>query len=78
MAAPALSGDDIFAVNATVVHSEWGPGIIMQNDDDVLTVLFVNEGYKTLSRKVVQERGLLTLAGDQATPAPVSTPPGSP
>jgi ATP-dependent DNA helicase RecQ len=63
VAAPALSGDDIFAVNATVVHSEWGPGIIMQNDDDVLTVLFENEGYKTLSRKVVQERGLLTLAG---------------
>ena len=58
------AGDGTFPLNAAVTHSEWGPGIIMQNDDDVLTVLFENEGYKTLSRKVVEERGLLTLAGD--------------
>ena len=59
-----VSSDDSFPVSAAVVHSEWGPGTVMQNDDDVLTVLFESEGYKTLSRKAVQERGLLTLAGD--------------
>jgi ATP-dependent DNA helicase RecQ len=63
-AAQEISGDGGFPLNAAVTHTEWGPGIIMQNDDDVLTVLFENEGYRTLSLKAVQERGLLTLAGD--------------
>ncbi|MDQ0757349.1 ATP-dependent DNA helicase RecQ [Arthrobacter sp. B3I4] len=62
--ADASSDDGGFPVNAAVVHSEWGTGMIMQHDDDVLTVLFDSEGYKTLSRKAVQERGLLTLAAD--------------
>ena len=62
-AAPGTSAET-FPVNAAVVHAEWGPGVVMQNDDDVLTVLFGTEGYKTLSRKAVQERGLLSLAGD--------------
>lgn len=60
----AAAGAGGFPVNAAVVHSEWGAGMVMQNDDDVLTVLFEREGYKTLSRKAVQERGLLTLAAD--------------
>jgi len=60
--AAVASGDTVFPVNAAVVHSEWGPGLVLQNDDDVLTVLFENEGYKTLSRPAVLERGLLKLA----------------
>ncbi|WP_445155111.1 RecQ family ATP-dependent DNA helicase [Arthrobacter sp. Hor0625] len=56
--------DSGFPVNAAVVHAEWGPGLVMQHDGDVLTVLFESAGYKTLSRKAVLERGLLTLAAE--------------
>ena len=42
--------------------SEWGPGLVMRHDDDVITVLFEQEGYKTLSRTAVLEHGLLKSA----------------
>ena len=51
-----------FPLNSRVDHKEWGPGLVMRHDDDVLTVLFEQEGYKTLSRKTVLERGLLNRA----------------
>jgi ATP-dependent DNA helicase RecQ len=44
------------------VHKEWGPGLVMRHEEDVITVLFEQEGYKTLSRQAVTENGLLTLA----------------
>ncbi|KRE78782.1 recombinase RecQ [Arthrobacter sp. Soil763] len=67
-AADEPGGQDVsgFPVNAAVVHAEWGPGLVMQHDGDVLTVLFESAGYKTLSRRAVQERGLLTLARKDA------------
>ena len=44
------------------VHKEWGPGLVMRHEDDVITVLFEQEGYKTLSRTAVLEHGLLKAA----------------
>lgn len=65
----AAAGDaEPFPLNSRVEHSEWGPGLVMRHDDDILTVLFEQEGYKTLSRKTVLERGLLERAGDRPTP----------
>jgi ATP-dependent DNA helicase RecQ len=58
----AAAGGEPFPLQAAVVHKEWGPGIVMRHEDDVITVLFEQEGYKTLSRQAVTEGKLLTLA----------------
>lgn len=44
-----------------VHHAEWGHGVVMSIEQDRLTVLFDEVGYRTLSLRAVQERGLLTL-----------------
>ncbi|MFB0835757.1 RecQ family ATP-dependent DNA helicase [Arthrobacter halodurans] len=54
--------DAAFPLQSSVVHSAWGPGIVMGTDEDRLTVLFAREGYKTLSRRAVEEGGLLRPA----------------
>ncbi len=54
--------DDRYPLQSAVVHSEWGPGIVMSVDDDRLTVLFELQGYKTLSRDAVEEQDLLRPA----------------
>jgi ATP-dependent DNA helicase RecQ len=46
-----------------VTHKKWGPGLVMRSEDDVITVLFEREGYKTLSRTAVLEHGLLKASG---------------
>ncbi|MGW4464891.1 RecQ family ATP-dependent DNA helicase [Micromonospora sp. NBC_01796] len=63
-AADGASGP--FPVHSTVEHTEWGPGMVMSYEDDRMTVLFQNVGYKTLSVPVVSEQGLLTavVGGD--------------
>lgn len=48
-----------FPLQSSVVHKEWGPGLVMRHEDDVITVLFEQEGYKTLSRQAVEENHLL-------------------
>lgn len=53
-------GDMPFPLQSTVTHKAWGPGLVMRYEDDVITVLFEQEGYKTLSRAAVMESGLLT------------------
>ncbi|MBT2547766.1 RecQ family ATP-dependent DNA helicase [Arthrobacter sp. ISL-65] len=60
--AAAAAGGESFPLQASVVHKEWGAGIIMRHEEDVITVLFEQEGYKTLSRQAVTEGKLLTLA----------------
>ncbi|MFC9351458.1 RecQ family ATP-dependent DNA helicase [Arthrobacter sp. NPDC057013] len=60
--AAAAAGGEPFPLQAAVVHKEWGPGIVMRHEDDVITVLFEREGYKTLSRQAVTDGKLLTLA----------------
>ncbi|WP_454084282.1 RecQ family ATP-dependent DNA helicase [Georgenia sp. Marseille-Q6866] len=47
-----------------VVHEQWGRGTVMNTEDDRLTVFFPDEGYKTLSKQVVEEQGLLRTAAD--------------
>lgn len=60
--APASNAVEPFPLQSTVVHKEWGPGLVMRHEDDVITVLFEQEGYKTLSRSAVVEHGLLKPA----------------
>jgi ATP-dependent DNA helicase RecQ len=49
-----------FAVQSRVRHAQWGPGIVMREEDDRITVLFDEVGYRTLSLKAIAARNLLT------------------
>ncbi|GAA1765654.1 RecQ family ATP-dependent DNA helicase [Pseudarthrobacter sulfonivorans] len=51
-----------FPVQSSVTHKKWGAGLVMRYEDDVITVLFEREGYKTLSREAVTKRKLLKPA----------------
>lgn len=55
---PASNGE--FALSNSVHHGEWGHGVVMSVEQDRLTVLFDEVGYKTLSLQAVQEHDLLT------------------
>ena len=61
---PGMSAqaEEPFPLQSAVVHKEWGPGLVMRHEDDVITVLFEQEGYKTLSRSAVVEHELLRPA----------------
>ncbi|GAA1125791.1 RecQ family ATP-dependent DNA helicase [Citricoccus alkalitolerans] len=52
--------DGQFALQSDVVHREWGAGLVMSVNDDRITVLFEEQGYRTLSLEAVREQGLLT------------------
>jgi ATP-dependent DNA helicase RecQ len=54
------TGETGFAVQSRVRHAEWGDGIVMREEDDRLTVLFDDEGYRTLSLRAVRANNLLT------------------
>jgi ATP-dependent DNA helicase RecQ len=54
--------DTGFGVQARVRHAQWGPGIVMREEDDRITVLFDEVGYRTLALKAIKARNLLTLA----------------
>ncbi|GAA2653953.1 RecQ family ATP-dependent DNA helicase [Paractinoplanes durhamensis] len=56
----AKPADEPFAVHSTVRHGEWGPGTVMGYEDDRMTVLFDEVGYKTLSVPVVMANKLLS------------------
>jgi ATP-dependent DNA helicase RecQ len=59
----AVDAADVpFPVQSPVTHKKWGPGLVMRCEDDVITVLFEREGYKTLSREAVLKRKLLKPA----------------
>jgi ATP-dependent DNA helicase RecQ len=55
-------GTDEFQVNGRVTHTEWGEGVVMSVDEDRMTVLFDDAGYKTLSLEAVGKQRLLTGA----------------
>ncbi|MGF4045166.1 RecQ family ATP-dependent DNA helicase [Paenarthrobacter nitroguajacolicus] len=59
---PTSDAENLFPLQSTVIHKEWGPGLVMRHEDDVMTVLFEQEGYKTLSRTAVVEHELLKPA----------------
>ncbi|MEJ3744767.1 RecQ family ATP-dependent DNA helicase [Actinomycetes bacterium KLBMP 9797] len=58
-AAPSMAAGP-FPLHSTVRHPEWGTGMVLAYEDDRMTVLFDDVGYKTLSVPVVREQGLLT------------------
>lgn len=63
-ATPKAARSDVpFPVHAEVVHTSWGPGTVMSEETDRITVLFERTGYKTLSLEAVRRDSLLTLAG---------------
>ncbi|MBA2637077.1 MAG: ATP-dependent DNA helicase RecQ [Solirubrobacterales bacterium] len=51
-----------FIVGARVRHTTWGPGTVGQLEDDEVTVVFDEVGYKKLALGLVLERGLLEPA----------------
>lgn len=55
------TSDVAFPVNSAVRHTEWGGGVVMSVEEDRLTVLFEEVGYKTLALAAVVAGGLLTL-----------------
>jgi ATP-dependent DNA helicase RecQ len=57
---PVATSDKPFAVHSQVRHGEWGTGMVMAYEEDKMTVLFDEVGYKTLSVPVVVEQDLLT------------------
>lgn len=56
---PEEEADDEFAADAPVRHVLWGDGVVMQSDDERITVFFGSEGYKVLSRADVEAKKLL-------------------
>jgi ATP-dependent DNA helicase RecQ len=50
---------ELFPVHSHVRHGEWGVGMVMGYEEDRMTVLFDEVGYKTLSVPVVRENALL-------------------
>jgi ATP-dependent DNA helicase RecQ len=61
---PAEEG--LFRRNSAVDHREWGRGLVMSVEEDRLTVLFDDLGYRTLALTAVQEHHLLTPAEQPA------------
>ncbi len=51
-----------FPLESRVTHGSWGEGRVLAYDDDTMTVLFDEGGYRTLSIELVQANGLLAPA----------------
>lgn len=49
------------AANTRVEHEDWGPGVVVSSEEDRITVLFEQQGYRTLSWEAVQEAGLIRV-----------------
>lgn len=45
-----------FPSQTAVMHREWGPGVVMSQEEDTVTVLFEQEGYRTLSLALLAEK----------------------
>lgn len=48
-----------WAVDTPVSHRQWGRGVVMSVDDDRITVLFDDYGYRTLALGAIAESGVL-------------------
>ncbi len=62
-AADAAVEDTAWPVNTRVVHRAWGPGVVMRPEGDRITVLFEQQGYKTLALAAIEDHDLLERAG---------------
>ncbi|HET9657238.1 MAG TPA: RecQ family ATP-dependent DNA helicase [Kineosporiaceae bacterium] len=52
-----------FPVNAAVSHPRWGPGVVVRTEPGRVTVLFEQEGYRTMHVPTVLRAGLLSRIG---------------
>jgi ATP-dependent DNA helicase RecQ len=55
-----------FQPNSQVHHSQWGPGVVLRTEDDRVTVLFEQNGYRTLSLPALEDNGLLSPVGERS------------
>ncbi len=53
-----------FKVGDHVTHDEWGPGTVQRTEEDSITVLFDEVGYKQLANAILAERNLLSPMKD--------------
>ncbi|MCW3816400.1 RecQ family ATP-dependent DNA helicase [Micromonospora sp. DR5-3] len=60
-----IPDDGPYPLHSTVRHAKWGPGVVLGYENDRMTVLFDDVGYKTLSVAVVQTQGLLALEANR-------------
>ena len=60
-----VAADVPFPVQSAVRHEEFGEGTVTDVEEDRLTVLFDDVGYRTLSARLVEENHLLTTADRQ-------------
>jgi ATP-dependent DNA helicase RecQ len=56
-----LPDDGPYPLQSKVRHAQWGSGMVLGYEEDRMTVLFDDVGYKTLSVPVVTAQGLLSL-----------------
>jgi ATP-dependent DNA helicase RecQ len=54
---------DTFRLQSRVTHDEFGDGVVTDIEEDRVTVLFEDVGYRTLSLEVVEAQGLLEPTG---------------
>jgi ATP-dependent DNA helicase RecQ len=64
-AAPASGG--AFAAGTRLTHRAWGPGTVLENDGDRVTVLFDSVGYKELAVSVIEAGHLVTPLDAQSS-----------
>ncbi|NUW36960.1 ATP-dependent DNA helicase RecQ [Nonomuraea sp. SMC257] len=58
-----VRGEGPFPVHAQVEHETWGPGEVIRRDEDRLTVLFEDAGYRELLLETVVDQHILREPG---------------
>ncbi|MBI4899162.1 MAG: RecQ family ATP-dependent DNA helicase [Actinobacteria bacterium] len=61
VSSPSSAGEDGFTPGAQVVHEKWAEGTVMRVEDDRITVFFEEQGYRTLDRELVADRGIVAV-----------------
>ncbi|MBA5846545.1 RecQ family ATP-dependent DNA helicase [Gordonia amicalis] len=60
-----LDADVPFPLNHRVRHEDWGEGEVVRVEPDRVTMLFDEQGYRTLSLDAVQRSQVLRVVGEQ-------------
>jgi ATP-dependent DNA helicase RecQ len=58
---PSTPAEDGFTPGAQVVHEKWAEGTVMRVEDDRITVFFEEQGYRTLDRELVADKGIVAV-----------------
>jgi ATP-dependent DNA helicase RecQ len=56
---PRATGAGPFDAGAPVLHASFGTGVVVERDDESLSVLFDDSGYRRLAIELVEQSGLL-------------------